>query len=96
MHSRRNFTDKKNKWKRISIIFDFNFLSISYNYLLSNCRNDDVVNFVNDCSSSNVNKEASFIDINFQNQMSEDFFINFGLKKTDSIISPYVVLRYNL
>ena len=94
--NKNNFTHLKSKWKKISIILDFNFLNLSYNYLISKCSIQDVENFLNNCLNNNDYKNSSFLGINFYKKINNEFFIDFGFKKTKAKINPFIILRYNL
>ncbi len=94
--NKNNFNDIKSKWKKISLIFDFNFLNLSYNYLVSKCNIQDIDNSVNNCSNSSDYKNSSFLGFNFYKKISDVFFIDFGFKKTKTNINPFIILRYNL
>ena len=94
--NKSNLHDSRIKWKKISLILDFNFISLSYNYLLSKCDQSDITNLIDNCSSNNDNKNTFFIGIEFYTLINNNFLINYGFKKTNVNLYPYFTLRYNL
>jgi len=96
IHNKRSFSDYDSKWKKISIIINYNIFTLSYNYLLSNCNDSDILNLIDSCSNVDDIKNASFIGFDFYNLYTNNFFINFGLKKSKTSLFPYISLRYNL
>ena len=96
VHNKRSFLDDDNKWKKISIIINYNIITLSYNYLLSNCNDSDILNLIDSCRNVDDIKNTSFIGVDFYNLYTNNFFINFGFKKSKTSLFPYISLRYNL
>jgi len=94
--NRNNFDSIKSKWKKISILFDFNFINLSFNYLISKCSDQDIENSINNCSNNNDNKHSFFLGFNFYKKINNTLFVDFGFKKTKTNINPFVILRYSL
>ena len=96
IHNKNNLLDSRIKWKKLSLILDFNYFSLSYNYLLSKCDDSDINNLIDNCSNNNDNKNTFFIGIEFYTLINNNFLVNYGLKKTNVILYPYFAIRYNL
>ena len=85
------------KWKKLSILFSINKnISFSYNYLFEKCSNEDIDNSISNCYNSNDNKEENFITFDFFNYIKNNYIINFGIKKSESLLYPYLTLWYSL
>ena len=93
-----NFSEQKDlKWKKISILFSLNKnVSFSYNYLYDKCSSEDIDASFSSCYNSNDNKEASFITFDLFNYMKNNYIINFGIKKSQTLLYPYFTLWYSI
>ena len=93
-----NISDYKDlKWKKLSILFSINkSISFSYNYLYGKCSNEEIDNSISGCYNSNDNKEANFITFDFFNYIKNNYIMNFGIKKSKSMLYPYLTLWYSL
>ena len=82
----------------VSAIFLFrNNFSFSYSYLLAKCSTDDIQDLIENCNNLNDYKHTSFIGIDIYNNLINNvLFINFGIKKSDTLILPHLSLRYNI
>ena len=92
----KNFESIKNKWKKISIIFDFEIINLSYSYLTSKCTDEDIETIVKGCINKNDYKNSYFLGFNLYKRINDAFLIDFGFKKTKIDINPFLSLRYNL
>ena len=96
IESIKNFESIKNKWKKISIIFDFEIINLSYSYLTSKCTDEDIEAIVKGCINKNDYKNSYFLGFNLYKKINDAFLIDFGFKKTKIDINHFLSLRYNL
>ena len=101
IYKHRVFYDSNNfkdlKWKKISVLFSLNkIISFSYNYLYSKCSNEDIDSSINGCNDSNDYKELNFITFDLFNYMKNNYILNFGIKKNNTILYPYLSFWYSL
>jgi len=101
IYKQRVFSDiseyKDLKWKKLSILFNFNKnISFSYNYLYERCSSDDIENSISGCYNPNDNKEADFITFDLFNYNNGNYIVNFGIKKNNVLLYPYFSLWYSI
>ena len=95
-HNKR-LIDTKNKWKKVSIILNINNqLGLTYNYIFSNCKTNDINNDITGCNQLKDNKYADYLNFDFFKKIGKKYLFNIGIKKIDHSLYPYFSLRYNL
>jgi len=97
IHNKKKFANSKTRWKKMSLLLNYNNFSFSYSYLLAKCSTDDIQDLIENCNNLNDYKHTSFIGIDIYNNLINNvLFINFGIRKSDTLILPHLSLRYNI
>ena len=95
-HNKR-LVSLKNKWKKISIILSIkNQLGISYSYIFSRCKEIDIINDIKGCNQTKDNKYADYFNFDIFQIVNEKYIFNVGIKKIETLLYPYLNIRFNL
>ena len=89
--------DIREKWKKISIIFNIqDKAAITYNYIVSKCTTQNVADDIDNCHNTNDSKNTFYFNFDIFNKINKYYIFNIGIKKIKTNLFPYISLRYIL